>query len=42
MVRRMRAACRPLAFRLIAVPILLIWGELITGEELPARVEASG
>lgn len=29
-LRRMRATCRPLAFRLVAVPLVLIWGELIT------------
>ena len=27
-VRRVRMACRPLAFRLVAVPIVLIWGEI--------------
>lgn len=29
-VRRMRATCTPWAFRLLVVPIVLIWGELIT------------
>lgn len=29
-VRRMRVTCRPLAFRLVALPIVLIWGEWIT------------
>jgi hypothetical protein len=29
-LRRMRVTCSPLAFRLIAVPIVLVWGELIT------------
>ena len=27
-VRRVRMACRPLAFRLVAVPVVLIWGEI--------------
>ena len=27
-VRRVRMACRPRAFRLVAVPIVLIWGEI--------------
>ncbi len=29
-IRRMRATCRPFAFRLLALPIVLIWGECIT------------
>jgi hypothetical protein len=27
-VRRVRMACRPLAFRLVAFPVVLIWGEI--------------
>jgi len=29
-LRRMRLTCSPLAFRLVAVPLVLIWGESIT------------
>jgi hypothetical protein len=43
-VRRMRVTCRPLAFRVVAVPLVLIWGELITARNflcgLKRRAEA--
>ena len=31
-LRRMRATCSPLWFRLVAVPVVLIWGEFITAQ----------
>jgi hypothetical protein len=44
-IRRMRATCSPLAFRLVAVPLVLIWGELITARNflrgLKRRAEAA-
>lgn len=44
-VRRMRATCSPLAFRLIAMPVVLIWGEWITARNflrgLKRRVEGA-
>ena len=30
LVRRMRAACRPWAFRVVVMPVVIVWGELIT------------
>ncbi len=44
-IRRMRLRCGPLPFRIIALPIVLIWGEAITARNLlrgiKRRAEAS-
>jgi hypothetical protein len=29
-IRRMRAACGPWAFRVVVVPVVIVWGEMIT------------
>jgi len=33
-IRRMRTTCRPFLFRLIVVPVLIVWGEVITARNL--------
>jgi hypothetical protein len=34
LIRRARAACKPFAFRMLAMPVVLIWGALITARNL--------
>lgn len=32
-VRRMRAVCRPWAFRVVVMPVVIVWGEMITARK---------
>jgi len=33
-LRRMRVTCSPRSFRLLAMPVVLVWGELITARRV--------
>ncbi|HTP24080.1 MAG TPA: hypothetical protein VMK12_00270 [Anaeromyxobacteraceae bacterium] len=45
LIRRMRVTCAPMPFRIVALPVVLIWGELITARNflrgLKRRAEVS-